>query len=91
MVDAERRGGLERVAAASELKNNGAAAVDCRYGVVMEDGQQVAQPVCGRQGLEQAGFARHGRSLITGQAKCAAPASNPLKNQGVSGASGPRA
>ena len=59
-IDAERRGGLQGVAAAGELKNDGAAALDGGHGMMMEHREQVAQPVRGREGLEQAGLAWHG-------------------------------
>ena len=56
-IDAEGRGGLERVAAAGELKNDGASALDGGHGMVMKHREQVTQPVRGREGLEQAGLA----------------------------------
>ena len=56
-VDAERRGGLQGVAAAGELKKDGASALDGGHGMVMKHREQVTQPVRGREGLEQAGLA----------------------------------
>ena len=63
VIDTERRGGLQGVAAAGELKKDGAAPLDGGHGVVMEHREQVAQPVRGREGLKQAGLAWHGGSL----------------------------
>ena len=57
VIDTERRGGLQRVAAAGELKEDGASALDGGDGMVMEHRKQVTQPVRGREGLEQAGLA----------------------------------
>ena len=47
----------EGVAAAGELKNDGASALDGGHGMVMKHREQVAQPVRGCEGLEQAGLA----------------------------------
>ena len=49
--------GLEGVARAVELKENRVSAANSQNGLVMERRKQVAQPVCGRQCLEQAGLA----------------------------------
>ena len=63
MVDTERRSGLQGVAAAGELKNDGAPPLDGGHGMLMEHGEQVTQPVRGREGLKQAGLAWHRSSL----------------------------
>ena len=47
----------KRVAAAVELEQNRAAAVDGRNSVLVKNRKQVAEPVGGRQRLEQAGLA----------------------------------
>jgi hypothetical protein len=64
LIDTECRRGLQRLSIARKLKEDGAAPLDSGDGMVMKDGKQVAQPVGGRKGLKQAGFALHGGSLI---------------------------
>jgi hypothetical protein len=57
VIDPEGRSGLQGVAAAGELKNDGASALDGGHGMVMKHRKQVIEPVRGREGLEQAGLA----------------------------------
>jgi len=57
VIDTERRGRLQGVAAAGVLEKDGASAFDGRHGMVMEHRQQVAEPVRGREGLKQASLA----------------------------------
>ena len=64
MIDTERRSRLKGVSAAGKLKKNGAPPLDGGDGMMMQYWKQIAQPVCGRKGLKQAGFAWHGGSLI---------------------------
>jgi hypothetical protein len=57
LFHAGRRHGVQGVAGAVEVKQDRVSAVDGRNSVMMEHRKQVAQPVGGRQRLEQAGLA----------------------------------
>ena len=56
-LDANRRGGLQRLPVGVEWEQNRAPAAGRGQRVVMEHRKQVAEPVGGRQRLEQAGLA----------------------------------
>jgi hypothetical protein len=63
MINAKGRSRTKGVTAAAELIKDGAVALDCGDGFVMEHREKIAETVGGGESLEESRLAWHGLSL----------------------------